>query len=807
MADFFQDLRYGFRTLAKSPVFFLAAALTLGLGIGVNTTVFSSMNGWLFRPLPVKHPGNLVVLAERDNLSDFAQGPSYPDYLDYKSETRIFQDAAAFRLTVANFNRSTVTDRLWLEAVTGNYFSMLGLSAAQGRLFGLSEERSPVIVLSYATWAGRFGFDPSVIGSNVRLNAHTFTVVGVAPKTYHGAISYVDIDGFVPIKADALSFHTDDRQERGYRVLARLAPGMTLERAETAVAVIGADLTREYPAADRGVRPMLVSEIDSRPEPSVHVMVRRMMICGMALVVIVLLIASANIANLLLVRAAKRRREFAIRAAIGASRGRLMRLIFTETLLIGFAGLGAGALLSAWMRSYLSGYQPAVDFRYRQDYSFDGHVLAFTIAVTLLTSIVCGIFPALRIARSDLNEALKESGASRASVKQLVASLLVVAQVASCALMLTCTGLFIRRISNVSNIDLGYQQKGREVFSCSLGRQGYTTDSSQLFIKKLLDRLNTHPGINAAAYVNWLPFGGFSVMHVYREGELPDKQKGGRSVMWNIVSPRYFKAMGIKFISGREFTDRDDANSRPLAIVNQAFANALWPGQDAVGKRFRLESQNDWREVVGVVQTGKYLQLDEAPQPWYFVPVAQQKVEGGALVVNSEMPPAVAVSEVRKEFRALDPELPVFGVMTLEHLVQHSYVFGPSRIGTEMAVLFSAVGLILASVGLYGVIANSVAQRTKEIGIRLGLGANRAMVMGLVLRQGLVLISIGLAIGMAAALGIGSLIRRFMYGVNPQDPVTFATVIGLVLLIGLAACYLPSRTAASIDPAVALRSE
>ena len=807
MTDLLQDLRYSFRTLAKSPVFFLAAALTLGLGIGVNTTVFSSMNGWMLRPMPVKHPGNLVVLAERDNLSNFAQGPSYPDYLDYKSDTRIFQDAAAYRLTVANFHRNTVTDRLWLEGVSGNYFSMLGISAAQGRFFGPSEERSPVIVLSYATWAGRFGSDPSVIGANVRLNAHTFTVIGVASKTYHGAISYVDSDGFVPIKVDALGFHTDDRQERGYRMLARLAPGMTLERAQTAVAVIAADLTRQYPGARRGVQPLVVSEIDSRPEPSVNVVIRRMITCGMVLVITLLLIASANIANLLLVRAARRRREFAIRAAIGASRGRLMGLIFAESLLIGFAGLGAGALLSAWMRSYLAAYQPAVDFRYRQDFSFDGHVLAFAIGLTLLTSLLCGIFPAWRIARSDLNEVIKESGASRGSVKQALASALVVAQVAACALMLISTGLFIRRLAKTTDIDLGYQQKGREVFSFSLGRQGYTADSSQLFIKKLLDRLNADPGMQAAAFVNWLPFGGFSVMHVYHEGELPDKQKGGRSVMWNVVSPRYFTAMGSRFVSGREFTDHDDAASKPVAIVNQAFANTLWPGQDAVGKRFRLESGDEWRQVVGVVQTGKYLQLDEAPQPWYFVPVAQQKVEGGALVVNSDMPPPVAAAEVRKEFRDLDPELPVFGVMTLEHLVQQSYAFAPSRIGTEMAMLFSAVALLLASIGLYGVIANSVAQRTKEIGIRLGLGANRAMVIGLVLRQGLVLIGCGLTIGLAAALGLSNLVQRFMYGVNPHDPATFAAVIGLVLLIGLAACYLPSRTAASIDPAVALRTE
>lgn len=807
MTDFLLDLRYSLRALAKNPLFFLAAALTLGLGIGVNTTVFSSMNGWLFRAMPVRDPQSLVVLAERDNLSNFAVGPSYPDYLDYKKNKRIFQDAAAYLLTVANFHRNTVTDRLWVEAVSGNYFPMLGISAERGRLFGSSEERSPLLVLSYGTWAGRFGSDPSVIGSTVRLNAHTFTIVGVAPKTYHGAISYVDVDGFVPVKADGLGLNIDDRQQRGYRTLARLAPGVGLEQAQAAVALTGADLAREYPVADRGVQPTLVRELDSRPEPSVHTMVRRMMISGMALVAVVLLIASANIANLLLVRAAKRKREFAIRSAIGASRGRLVRLIFTESLVVGVAGLVAGVVLSDWMRAYLAAYQPAVDFRFRQDNAFDGHVFAFAIAVTLITSILCGVFPALRIARSDLNEVIKDSASSRGSVKQVVASTLVVAQVAACALMLICTGLFIRGLAKASNIDLGYQQEGREVFSFSLARQGYTSGSSHVFIKSLLDRISVHSGVRAVAYANWLPFGGFSVMHVYREDETPDKQKGGRSVMWNVISPRYFTAMGTKFAGGREFTDHDDAHAKPVAIVNQAFANALWPGQNAVGKRFRIDSNSELREVVGVVRTGKYIQLDEPPQPWYFVPLAQKPQEGGALVVDSALPPAVVISAVREEFRALDPDLPVFGVMTLEHLVQNSYAFGPSRLGTEMAVVFSAVGLLLAGIGLYGVIANSVAQRTKEIGIRLGLGADQGVVIRFVLRQGLVLIGFGLAIGVCAALSVGGLIHRFVYGVNPRDPATFAAVIGLVLLVGLAACYFPSRTAASIDPAVALRSE
>ena len=492
---------------------------------------------------------------------------------------------------------------------------------------------------------------------------------------------------------------------------------------------------------------------------------------------------------------------------MGAGRTRLIRLVFTESALIAIAGLVAGLLLSSWMRWYLSSYQPAVDFRYRQDFTFDGHVLAFTIILTVLTAIVCGAFPAFRVARWDLNQIVKQSGGPGASARQRLSSMLVIAQVAASALLLVCTGLFARGLEHAGKIDLGYQTQDREVFSFNLAQQGAAGGVGQRFIKRLVDRIKARPEVRDAAFVEWLPFNGSTGAHVYRQDELPGKQGAGRPVMSNIVGSGYFTTMGSRILDGRDFTDRDDSNSTPVAIVNQAFASRLWPDREALGQKFRIAPTGEVRQVVGIVQTGKYFALDEPPRPWYFVPLAQQPINWGAVVVHSTAPAADVIAAVRNEFRVMDPELPVYGVMSLDHLVAHSYVFGPPRIGTEMAAVFSTVGLLLAVLGIYGVISYSVAQRTKEIGIRLGLGADRSKVMRMVMRQGLILVALGLAIGLTSALAMGGLIRKALHGLSPADPLTFGAVTALLILVGVAACFLPARTAAKVDPAVALRTD
>ena len=795
---------YSLRSLRRNPVFVIVAVLTLGLGIGVNTAIFSSVNAMLFRPMPVQYANRLVVLAVQDKEAEFAHGLSYLDFLDYRGLKNVFDDAVAFTTTVANFHHGSVTDRLWLEAVTGNYFPMLGLNPALGRLFGPAEERSSALVLSYACWKDRFGSDSSIVGSSVRLNGHDFVIVGVAPESYHGGVSYMDTEGFVPLKAAGLGMDTDHRDRHGYRVLARLKQGVSVEKARAAAVVLASSLEKQYPASNRDVHVVAMLETDSRPEPQFEKSVPRLAASGMVLVAMLLLIACANIANLLLARASGRTRELAIRAALGASRFQLIQLLLSESLVLAVLGMSAGLLLATWITGYFASIRPSVGFHFRMDYSFDWRVLLFTVSVTLLTSAVCGLFPALQIASWDLNPMLKQASGPFGSAKRRLSSVLVVAQVAISLLLLICASLFVRGMQRAGQVDLGYQLPDREIFSFNLAHQDYDAAKSRVFIQRLVERVQQLPQVKDAAFTRFLPFGGFSSAQIYKHDELPSAEKSGQSAMWNVIGPSYFRTMGTGVLQGREFSGHDDATSKPVAIVNQALANRLWPNQTVLGQRLRVGAGEE-REVVGVVRTGKYFSLTEEPRPWFYLPLAQQNANWGALVVHSGGPSAVVFAEVREEFRKLDPELPVFEVMTLDHLVKAGYIFGPLNQGAQAAAAFGIVGLLLAAIGIYGVISYSATERTREIAIRIGLGAGRRDVLAMIMRQGMVLIGSGVAIGLSAALALGSLLRKVIFGISPNDPVTLAAVTGALVLVGLLACYLPSRRAASVDPMVALR--
>lgn len=806
MAQGLRDLRFTLRTLAKSPVFVAVAALTLGLGIGVNTTVFSSVNSMRFRPLPVKDGARLVVLAVRDRESDFAHGLSYPDFIDYRSLDGVFEDAAAFQTTVVNYQQGDLADRIWVEAVSDNYFPLLGLKAEQGRLFGRGDERSPLLVLGYACWQGRFGADPSVIGSAIRLNKRTFTIVGIAPRTYHGGISYIESDGYVPMKAEGLGLDYDHRDARGWRVLARLKNGVGLEQARAAALVRASQLAEKYPVTDEGVKLLAMSEMDSRPEPQFDMVIPVIITVAMALVSLLLLIACANIANLLLVRVASRSRELAIRAAMGASRARLIRLLLIETLVLSALGLAVGLFLSSWITGYLSAYQPGVDFHFRSDYSFDWRVLAFTIVITLVTSLICVTFPALQMAQWDLNQVIKHAGGPQGSAKHRLSKVLVVGQVAISLVLLIAAGLFVRALKNANQIDLGYQLQDRAVFSFDLERQGYTPEDARRFEKRLVDQLSTLPQVESAAFAQHLPFNGATAGHVYRRDEVPDRKNAGRVAMSNVVGARYFQTMGSALLEGRDFTEHDDENAQPVAVVNQALANRLWPSQSPIGRLMKLQS-GETLQVVGLVKTGKYVTLGEDPQPWYYVPLAQHPISSGSVVVHANIPPAALMADVRHTFRSLDKEIVVYQVMTMQRLVRDSYLFGPFRTGSQAATAFGLTGLLLAAIGIYGVVSFGASQRTKEIGIRLGLGADRRAVLLMVMKQGLGPILAGVAIGLVAAIIGTNLMPKTVLGIQALDPLTFIGVTTLLIAVGLGASYIPSRRAARLDPVDALRGD
>ncbi len=806
MGHGWQDLRFTLRTLAKSPVFVVVAALTLGLGIGVNTTVFSLVNSMRFRPMPVRDGQRLVVLAVRDREADFAHGLSYPEFLDYRSLKDVFEDAAAFQMTVVNYQRETSSDRMWVEAVSDNYFPLLGLHAVEGRLFGPGDERSPLLVLSYACWQGRFGADPAIVGSAIRLNKHTFTVTGVAPPTYHGGISYIESDGYVPMKAAGLGLDFDQRDARGWRVLARLRDGVGVDQARAAALVRAAQLEQQYTATNEGVKLLVMSEMDSRPEPQFDTVVPVILASAMVLVGMLLLIACANIANLLLVRVANRSRELAIRAAMGASRARLTWLLLDETLVLSVLGLAAGLFLSSWITGYFSAYQPGVDFHFRSDYTFDWRVLIFTMAVTLLTSLICVSFPALQMARWDLNQVIKHAGGPQGSAKRRLSKVLVVGQVAISLVLLIAAGLFVRALRNANQIDLGYQLNDRAVFSFDLGRQGYMPEDARRFEKKLIDQIKTLPEVQGVAFVQYLPFNGSTAGHVYRHDEVPDKKNAGRVAISNVVGAEYFQTMGSPLLEGGDFTEHDDENARPVAVVNQALANKLWAGRSPIGQLMKLQN-GETLQVVGLVKTGKYVTLGEDPQPCYYVPLAQHPMSAGSIVVHAQIPPAALMADVRQVFRSLDKEIVVYQVMTMDRLVRDSYLFGPFRTGGEAATAFGLTGLLLAAIGIYGVVSYGASQRTKEIGIRLGLGANRRDVLMMVMRQGLTPILTGVGIGLAIALIATLLMPKTVLGIPALDPLTFIGVTVLLIAVGLLASYIPSRRAARLDPVDALRCE
>ncbi len=745
------------------------------------------------------------MIAVQNNQAEFLN-VSYPDYRDYR-KLSVFEDAAACQLTVGSVHRGSITDRMWLEAVSGNYFSVLGVKASKGRLFGESEERNPLLVLSYSTWTGTFGSDVSILGSNVRLNGQAFTVVGVTAETFHGSISYLDTDGFVPVKAPGLLLNTDLRDNDAFHVLARLNPGVSVGQAQSAAAALAKNLEREYPDTNRGVRPVVMREPDARPDPSATAMIRAMMASGFALVFMVLLIACANIANLLLVRTFNRNRELAIRVALGASRRHLISLLYGESLILAAVGFVAGVLISSWITNLLSSYQPGVDFRCRSDYAFDGRVLLFTMAVALLTALICGTVPAIQVAGWDLNQVIKQSTGTPSSAKLRFSRILVVAQVTVSVVLLICSGLFVRGLANSNQINLGYQLDNRQVFSFNLGRQNYSDARAKVELRRMVERVRTLPGVEQVAFVQWLPFGGFASSKVFREEEAPNKKNPARPVMWNAVGPQYFSTMGTRLLSGRDFSEKDDENSNPVVVVNQALADRLWPRKSAIGRRLRIGTDGEMRQIVGVVETGTYFSLSEARRPYYFVPLAQHFSNSGSLVVQSRGSQSAVMTEVREALRVIDPELPVYGVMTLEHLVRDSYVFGPLRVGTEAAAAFGVTGLLLAAIGIYGVISYSVSTRTRDIGIRLSLGASRAEVLGMVMGQGLALISCGVAIGIVGAIGLRGVLHRVVIGVSATDPITFGSVAGLVIAVGLLACYVPSRRAAGVDLVSALRAE
>ena len=822
-----QDLRYGLRMLRKDLGFTAVAVLTLALGIGANTAIFSLGNVFMFRPLPVKDAERLAVVAVQYHADDDPGQLSYLDYQDYRKQSEVFTEMTFYDLHLAGLGYRGHADRVIMAYVPGNFFTMLGLRPALGRLIAPGEgdepKTGPVVVLGHSYWQRRFGGDPGVIGRSVTLDGQLVTVIGVVPKEFVGPYTIVELDAYAPIGISGDTHLFTDRRDSDLRVLASLKPGVSAKQAEIALSVIAHRLTQEYPATNQGQIVRVIPERLARPEPAVENYMPLVTTIFLVMVGLVLLVACFNVANLLLARAAAREKEIAIRAAIGAGRARLIRQMLTESFVLAVVGAAGGALLGNWAIRGLEKLRPLGDFALRLDFRFDWRVFAYVTGATLLAGIVAGLAPALRTSRTNLNDTLREGGRGLVggTRRQGLRNGLVIAQVAGSLIVLVAAGLFTRSLTNAEAVDLGYDT--HHVLNVSLDPklQGYDQAHAEAFFRELLRRAKALPGVESASLAYSVPLGYYNDgSSVYVENQAPqpaDKRPPGAG--YNCVTPDYFSTMRMKILRGRAFTEGDTSTSQRVAIVNETMAQQSWPHRDAIGQRFGLEgpprpaksgSQGGpypWVTVVGVVRDARVQGFLAPPGSYFYVPQTQNYKSTHALQLRTLVQPQSLIAPTEALVRELDPNLPVFDVMTMEQTVAGGNGYFIFKMGAGLAGCLGLLGLILAVVGVYGVVSYGASQRLHEIGIRMALGAQPTSVLGLVVRQAVVLVGAGIGIGILAALGVSRLLVSLLVGVTSYDPITLVSVSGIMLAAALVACYIPARRATKVDPLVALRHE
>jgi len=812
MQTLWQDLRYGARMLMKNPGFSLIAALTLTLGIGANTAIFSVINGVLLKPLPYAEPERLVAVWEMRH--DGRRGSaSYPNFADWRAQNQVFERIAIYRDSAMALTGGGEAANLRAVITTPDLFPLLNARPQLGRGFLPEEEKagSRVVVLGHGAWRKYFGADPNLVGKQIKLNGRDFSVVGVMPAGFNFPVEAEQTDLWV---SAAISSERDDPKEeslneqRGahiYDSIARLKPGVTLAAAQTDLETVMGRLRAQYPDEVGGdhtaMRPYLTDLVGD---------VERALLVLFAAVGVVLLIACANVASLLLARAIGRQREIAVRAALGASWGRIVRQLLTESLLLAAAGGTAGLLLATWGVDLLKALSPA-DLPRIQDVRLDGRVLMFTLLVSLLTGLLFGLIPALRAARADLNEALKEGGRGGEGLRRnRLRSALVVAEVASAMTLLVGAGLLINSFVRLQRVNLGFDPHQVLTLRVDLPEARYREGRQIInFNQEFLRRVERLPGVRSAAMVFKLPLGVGDASNTFEvEGQPSDKSRRLTAGL-RVSTPGYFHTLGIPFVNGRDFSERDEEKSAPVVIINETLAARYFPNQNPIGKHIRpdisLEGAPPWREIVGVVSSVRHGGPGKEPRPEFFLPHTQMPFLTPTTVVRVAGDPLAIVGAARNEVRAMDREAPIDSVKTLDQYLTESVA--QPRFNTLLLALFAGVAMTLTAVGLYGVMAFSVTARTREIGVRVALGARGPDVLRLVISQGMKLTLIGVAIGLVAALALTRLMKGLLFGVTPTDPATFALIALLLVSVAMLACYLPARRATKVDPMIALRCE
>ena len=822
MGTLLQDLRYAFRTLTKSPGFVAVAIISLALGIGANTTIFTIINAVFLNPLPVEEPSRLVNLYTSDEgiAGEFIANPvSYPNYRDFRDQNDALSGLAAFVPFQFTLKVGDDPQQVTGQLTTGNYFEVLGVKAYRGRTFNLTgaQDRElgahPEVVISHSLWAKMFGADPDVVGRSVTLNAHPFTVIGVTQPGFKGTFALANPDQiWAPISmyrelipTTFFSFF-EMRRALAFNPFGRLRRGVTIEGAEAELKTIAVRLQREYPNdnENRSVH------LESLSDAAIGIDQRESMVRAggvlMTVVGLVLLIACVNLANLLLARGTTRAKEISIRAALGANRKRLIRQLLTESLMVALSGGAAGILVAYWGRDLLWSFRPTFLNQDAISLSLDLRVLTFTLGVSVLTGLLFGLLPALRASQADLQETLKIGGRTESSGwgHSKLRHLLVVSEVALTLVALIGAGLFLRSMQQAQGIDPGFETKNMIVMGVNPSAGGYDPEQTQQYFRDVIEQAEAAPGVEAVAVANAFPLGGGFQQTVLLEGDDPT-QRAKMSYTTNVTNS-YFETMGVPLLRGREFNELDRSDTRAVAVINEAMARRYWEGEDALGKRFSFISAPDRIvEVVGIVPTTAVVQVGEDPQPVAYLPIEQNPTAFGVIHVRTASDPQNFAAEIQSAIQSVDRDIALINVSTMDQILGNA--LWARRMGAALLGFFGLIALTMAAVGVYGVMSYSASQRRHEMGIRMALGATASEVLQLVLRQGMAVVGVGVLVGLGTSLALSRAIASLLYGVSSTDPLTFGGISVLIVLVALAASYIPARRATKVDPLVVLRSE
>jgi len=818
VTSFWQDARYSLRMIAKAPGFAATAILTLALGIGANTAIFSMVESFLLRPLPVKDPQQITVIAFRQKQSLVQNQTSVADYRDIRTQTTgVFSELLGGMFGLDGLSVKGKPERILTNYVTGNYFSALGIQPALGRFILPSEGDTigadPVMVLSYAYWQAYFGGDPSVVGSKVSVDGHPFTIVGVAPASFYGLFSLANVQAYMPLGMATIDGNPDNfMTDRGFRqlfVLGRLRPGTTVEQAGAELAVVSKRLAQEYPS-DQDLSYLVFPELRARPNPDPKNTIVVISGLFLGLAGLVLLLACGNVANILLVRATIREREMAIRAALGAARGRLIRQLLTESVLLALAGGAAGIVLGYFGSTALGSINLQVDLPVRLDFGFDWRVFAYAFGAAFLTGIIVGILPAVRISRGNLSSILHEGGRGLVGGKHRLRSGLVVAQVAGSLMLLIIAGLFARSLDKAQRTNLGFDATHVVDLSMDPTEIGYNESQGREFYKNLLDRVSALPGIESASLTSSVPLSYFNNTDTLKiEGYQPPPGQQGQRAFFAYISPGYFNTLKIPIVRGRNFTGADTEKTKFVAIVNETMAKTFWPGSDPIDRNFSIMGDLEHPlEVVGIAKDSRFQGVTGPINPGFYLPFVQHYAPASleTLQVRTAAAPGAMIPGIESTIQALAPDLPVFDVRTMTQALYSLNGLLIYQLGAGLAVSLGLLGLVLAIVGVYGVVSFDAGQKTHEIGVRMALGAQQHDILKLIFGKGLSIVALGLTLGLTAAFGAARLAGNFI-AVSPADPITYLTVSAVLLLVALAACYIPARRAMRVDPMVALRYE